>query len=54
MEEKVDRENLGDDFGQRQSRFLLEPSSALQDRVPLPGIAFPRMIQSNAAISYYE
>ena len=51
MAEKDDRENLGDDLGQRQRQFLLELSSALQDRVPSPGIAFARMIQSNDAIS---
>ena len=47
MAEKDDRENLGNDSGQRQYQFLLELSSALQDRVPSPGIAFARMIQSN-------
>ena len=41
----------GDDLGQRQSQFLLELSSVLQDRVPSPGIAFARMIQSNDTIS---
>ena len=51
MAEKDDRENLGDDFGQRRRQFLLELSSALQDRVPSPGIAFARTIQSNDAIS---
>ena len=34
MAEKDDRENLGDDLGQRQRQFLLEFSSARQDRVP--------------------
>ena len=51
MAEKDDRENQGDDFGQRQRLFLLELSSALQDRVPSPGIVFARMIQSNDVIS---
>jgi hypothetical protein len=52
MAEKDDRENLGDDLGQRQHLILLELSSEIQDRVPSPGIAFARMIQSNdAAIS---
>ena len=51
MAEKDDRENLGDDLGQRQRQFLPELSSALQDGVPSPGIAFARMIQSNDAIS---
>ena len=51
MTEKGDRENLGNDLGQRQRQFLLELSSALQDRVPSPGIVFARMIQSNDAIS---
>ena len=50
MEGKDDRENRGDDFGQRQRQFLLELSSALQDRAPSPGIVFERMIQSNDAI----
>ena len=53
MAEKYDRENLGDDLGQRQRQFLLELSSGVQDRVPLQGIVFARMIhwQSNDAIS---
>ena len=51
MAEKDDRESLGADFGQRQHQFLLELSSALQDRVPSPGIAFARKIQSNDEIS---
>jgi hypothetical protein len=51
MAEKDDRENLGNDLDQRRRQFLLELSSALQDRVPSPGIAFARMIQSNDAIS---
>ena len=51
MAEKDDRENQGDDFGQRQSLFLLELSSALQDRVSSQGITIARMIQSNDAIS---
>ena len=51
MAEKYDRENLGDDLGQRQRQFLLELSSGIQDRVPLQGIVFARMIQSNDAIS---
>ena len=51
MAEKDDRENLGDDLGQRQRQFLIELSSALGDRVPSPGIAFARTIQSNDAIS---
>ena len=51
MAEKDDRENLGDDFVQQQRQFLLELSSALQDRVPSLGIAFARTIQSNDAIS---
>ena len=46
MAEKDDRENLGDDLGQRQRQFLLELSSALQDTVPSLGIASERMIQS--------
>ena len=50
MAEKDDRENLGDDLGQRQRQFLLELSSALQDRLPSPGIAFARMIKSNDEI----
>ena len=48
---KDDRENLGDDLGQRQCQFLLELSSALQDRVLPPGIEFARMIKSNDVIS---
>ena len=51
MAEKDDRENLGDDLGQRHCQFLLELSSALQDIVPAPEIAFARMMQSNDAIS---
>ena len=51
MAEKDDRENLGDDFGQRQRLFLLELSSAHQDRVPSPGIAFAQLIQSNDPVS---
>ena len=51
MAKKDDHDNLGDDLGQRQRQFLLELSSALPDRVPLPGIVFARMIQSNDAIS---
>ena len=50
MEKKDDRENLGDDLGQRQCLFLLELSSALQDRVPSPEIVFAQMIRSNEAI----
>ena len=46
MAEKDGRENLGDDLGQRQHLFLLELSSEFQDRVPLPGIVFARMIRS--------
>ena len=52
MAEKDGRENLGDDLDQRRHQFLLELSSALQDRVPSPGIAFARMMPSNNAISY--
>ena len=51
MAEKDDRENLGDDLDQRQCQFPLELSSALRDKVPWPGIAFPLMIQSNGTIS---
>ena len=51
MAETDDRENLGDDLGQRQRQFLLGLSSALQDRVTSLGIAFLRMIESNDAIS---
>jgi hypothetical protein len=51
LAEKDDRENLGDVSGQRQRQYLLELSSALQDRVPSPGIAFALMIQYNDAIS---
>ena len=51
MAENGDRENLEGDLGQRQRQFLLELSFALQDRVPLPGIAFAQTIQSNDAIS---
>jgi hypothetical protein len=51
MAKKDDRENLGDDLGQRQHQFRLGLSSALQDRVPSPGIAFALMIQSNDEIS---
>ena len=51
MAVKDGRENLGDDLGQRQRLFLLEPSSVLQDRVPSLGIAFARMKQSNDAIN---
>ena len=51
MAEKYDRENLGVDLGQRQRQFLLEPSSALQDRVPSPGIVIARLIQSNDSVS---
>ena len=47
---KDDRENLEDDLDQRQCQFLLELSSALQDKVPSPGIVFPWMIQSNDVI----
>ena len=50
MAEKDDRENLGDDLYQRQRQFLLELSSAPQDRVPSPGIVFARMKQSNNKI----
>ena len=46
MAEKDDRENLGDDQGQRQRQFLLELSSVRQDRVPSPEIKFARTIQS--------
>ena len=49
MAEKDDRENLGDDLGQRQRQFLLELSSAPQNRVPSPKIAFERMIRSNTS-----
>ena len=48
MAEKDDRENRGDDLNQRQRQFLLELSSALQDKAPSPGIASARMIQSDA------
>ena len=51
MAEKDDRENQGDDFGQRQRLFLLELFSAFQNGVPSLEIAFARMIQSNDAIS---
>ena len=51
MAKKDDRENQGDDLIPQQRQFLLGLSSALQDRVPLPGIVFGRMIQSNDAIS---
>ena len=51
MAKKDDRENRGDDLDRRQCQFLLVLSSALQDKVPSPGIVFPRMIQSNDAIS---
>ena len=51
MAEKDGRENLGDDLGQRQRQFLLELSSALQDEVPSPGIAFVRMTPSKNTIS---
>ena len=51
MAEKDDRENLGDDLGQRQRQFLLELSSVRQDRVPSLGIEFARMIRSNDVIS---
>ena len=50
MAEKDDRENPGDDLGQRQRQFLLELSSALPDTVPSPEIAFEQMIQSNDTI----
>ena len=53
MAEKNDLENLGDDLGQRQRQFLLELSSARQDRVPSPEIAFARKMQSNDVISCY-
>ena len=51
MAGKDDRENLGDGLGQRQCLFLLELSSALQDIVPLPGIAFARMRPSKDTVS---
>ena len=51
MAEKDDRESRGNDLDQRHYQFLLVLSSALQDKVPSPGIAFPRMTQSNDAIS---
>ena len=51
MAEKDDQENLEDDLGQQKRQFLLELSTVLQDRVPSPGIAFARTIQSNNAIS---
>jgi hypothetical protein len=51
MAEKDDRENPGDDLAQQQRQFLLELSSALQDRVPSQGIVFARMIQSSDTIS---
>ena len=54
MEEKDDRENLGNDLGQQQRQFLLELSSAFQDRVISPGIVIARMMQSNDAISEYD
>ena len=52
MAEKDDRENLGDDLGQRLRQFLLELSSALQDRVPSPGIMFAWMMPYNDTISH--
>ena len=51
MAEKDDRENLGVDLGQQQHQFLLELSSALQGKVPSPGIMFARMTLSNDKIS---
>ena len=51
MAEKDDHENLGDDLSQQQHQSLLELSSALQDRVPSPGIGFVGMIQTNDAIT---
>ena len=50
MAEKDDRENLEDDLGRRQRQFQLELSSALQDKVPSPGIVFARMKPSKDAI----
>ena len=50
MAEKDGRENLEDDLDQQRCLFLLELSSALQDRVPSPGIVFARMKQSKEAI----
>lgn len=52
MAEKDDRENPGDGLGQRQRQFLLEHSSALQDKVPSPGIECARMIYSNDVFSH--
>ena len=40
MAEREDRKALADE---RQHLFLLEFSSAVQDRVPSPGIVFARM-----------
>ena len=51
MAMKDDRENRGDDLDQQHCQFLFVLSSALQDKVPSPEIAFPPMIQSNDAIS---
>ena len=54
MAETDDRGNLEDDLGQRRRQFLLELSSARQDRVPSRGISFARLMQSNDAISCYN
>ena len=51
MAEKDGLGNLGDDLSPRQCQSLLELSSALPDIMPLPGIAFARMTQSNDAIN---
>ena len=51
MAEKDGHGNLGNGLGQRRRLILLEPSSALRDRVPSLGIVFARMIPSKDAIS---
>ena len=50
MAGKDDRENPGDDLGQRQYQFLLELSSAPPDTVSLQGIVLALMMQSNDEI----
>jgi hypothetical protein len=51
MVEKDSLGNLEDDLSPRQCQFLLELSSALPDIMPLPGITFAQMTQSNDAIN---
>ena len=51
MAAKGDPQNLGGDSGLPQHQSLLELSSGLPGIVPLPGITFAQMTQSNDAIN---